>query len=161
MREIELTRGQKALVDDADYKELNKYKWYAAWRPRQRLFYACRHDENGRQRRCIYMHRQIMKARPGQRVDHVHSSDTLNNRRENLRFCTQSQNMYNTRKLSISATSRYKGVYWHHGCRKWCAQITIEHKRHHLGLFLVEEDAARAYDVAAQRVATRFALTNF
>jgi len=94
MREIKLTKGQIALVDDADYEGLSKIKWCAtlcsyAYRqgtvkPKDK-YYA----KNGKYG---YMHRMLMNYPDGMVVDHI-DGDGLNNRRENLRIITTRQNL--------------------------------------------------------------------
>jgi hypothetical protein len=46
-------------------------------------------------------------------------------------------------------SSKYRGVYWHAGHKKWYASIGVDGKRKHLGFFSSEEDAALAFDNAA------------
>ena len=64
MKEITLTRGYVALVDDEDYEELNKFKWYANGK-----MYAERHrkNENGRDI-IVSMHREILKLCRGNKI---------------------------------------------------------------------------------------------
>lgn len=85
MKHLTLQNGSVALVDDEDYEELSKFKWYADKRPRS--CYVRRLEKNntpeGPRQRCIYLHRQIMKPPPGMDVDHI-NSDALDNRREKL-----------------------------------------------------------------------------
>jgi hypothetical protein len=160
MKEIPLTQGQVALVDDGDYEELSKHKWHAQWDPDTRSFRAMRtHCANGRERG-IVMARVIMNARPGEQVDHVHSGDTLNNQRANLRVCTNGQNKANSRK-GDGKSSMYKGVSWEKQRRKWRVQITSNGDHYRLGRFTDERAAAEAYDRKARELFGEFALTNF
>ena len=158
MKEIPLTRGHVALIDDADYEELSRYKWRVLSAHSGR-FYAVRSTTviEGRQR-IIYMHRQILGVGPDEQVDH-RSQATLDNQRTNIRKCTRSQNAVNSRKKR-GCTSRFKGVHFHKTARKWCARIKKDGVRQHLGLFTDERDAARAYNVAAFEAFGEFALLN-
>jgi hypothetical protein len=79
MKEIPLTQGKVALVDDEDYEQLRVHKWYVR-RIEQKFFYACR---NARAHRIVLMHRQILGVKSGERVKFL-NSNTLDNRRENL-----------------------------------------------------------------------------
>jgi hypothetical protein len=157
MKKIKLTRGQFAIVDDGDFKELNKHKWYAEMH--NNVFRARRTviKESGN-KGCIYLHSAIMKPPKGMVVDHA-DHDTLNNQRNNLRICTNSQN--NMNKLPTSGhTSKYKGVWWHKFHKKWRARIGINSKKIELGLFRKELDAAEAYNSAAIKLFGEFAYLN-
>lgn len=152
-RRIPLTRGRFALVDAEDYPALAKYDWFAEGAAPH--IYAVRKHRG----KSIKMHRQILSAPPHLLVDHI-DHDGLNNRKQNLRLATFTQNCRNQKK-SAKATSPYKGVYWHKHCGKWAAQITANKKSHHLGYFEDETTAARAYDKAAQKLHKAFAALNF
>lgn len=158
-REIQLTQGHVAIVDDDDYEELNKFKWQVT-RDRSGTFYARRTTSrvSGNQR-TVRMSRQILGAMTGEHVDH-RNHDTLDNRRANIRLCTPSQNHGNRRKRSGASSSRYKGVYWHRATEKWHARITHRGRVHSLGYHDDELDAAHAYNVAAAEHFGEFALLN-
>ncbi|MBU0846652.1 HNH endonuclease [Patescibacteria group bacterium] len=156
MREIKLTRGKVALVDEADFGWLSQWSWNS--RPNHGIWYARRGARDGDKKNTVLMHRQIMGAWSGQRVDH-RDGNGLNNQRKNLRFCTSTQNHANRRKLS-GCSSKYKGVCWHKQRGKWVAYIKIYGKSSHLGLFANEEDAARAYNNAAIERFGEFAKLN-
>jgi len=85
----------------------------------------------------------------------------MDNRKDNLRPATHSQNMCHIAKRSISKTSKYKGVCWKKRNRRWTAAITFEKKKIHLGYFKNEIDAAKAYDEAAKKYHGEFACLNF
>ena len=159
MKYIELTQGQRARVSDEDWEELSKYKWYAAWCPKTRSFRAARKERRNGKHQTIYMHRVIVGAQPGEHVDHRYHA-TLNNQRENLRRCTNSQNHQNQRPRR-GRISAFNGIYWDRQTRKWRARITLAGRLHHLGYFTDEQEAARAYDAKAHELFTSFALTNF
>lgn len=157
MREIQLSQGKVALVDDEDYEELSKYKWYAYKTPR--VYYVRRSETVGRKRqKTILMHRELMKPSKGMYVDHI-NSDGLDNRRCNLRVCTRQENNCNTRKSK--GTSKYKGVSRQPRCATWKCQIAKNRVKINVGCFYNEEDAARAYDRAATEYFGQFARLNF
>ena len=163
MREIRLTQGQVAIVDDEDYEFLSKFKWHAVKHSKDRTFYAVRNskpDAAGK-RRLVYMHRFILGITIGVEVDHE-DRNGLDNRRSNLRVMeAHGENMRNSAKQAKRATSsRFKGVSWNHRKRKWAAYVTLNRKRKFLGYFLEEEEAARAYDVAAKSLFGEFARLN-
>ena|SRR3984957_11485728 len=91
-------------------------------------------------------------------IDHI-DGDRTNNRLSNLRLTTPSQNSYNVKKGKKITSSRFKGVNWDQG--KWRAYITMSGKRHHIGRYPTEEEAAVAYDTKAVEVFGVYAKLNF
>ena len=96
---------------------------------------------------------------PKIQVDHI-DGDGLNCQDENMRLCTQTENSRNS-KIQVNNSSGYNGVNWESNSKKWKAQIAINKKQTHLGLFLSAIDAARAYDEAAKKYYGEFAKLNF
>ncbi len=94
----------------------------------------------------------------GWEADHI-NRDTLDNRFENLRTCRRWQNQLNKRKRT-GTKSRYKGLIWDAQRGKWRSRITLKGKKRWLGTFTREEDAARAYDRAAEQLHGEFKSTN-
>ncbi len=152
MQQIQLTQNRIALVDDSDYKELSKHKWCAAKR-KSGDFVAVRQKLG----KTVIMHRKIMNAPKNLQVDH-RNHQTLDNRRCNLRLCTNGQNQHN-RRLQGGA-SQYKGVVWHKRDKKWCVNIRHNSQRIWLGYFDTEIDAAKAYDAKAKILHGEFAYLN-
>ena len=147
MRTIPLSNSHKvAIVDDADYDDLSQYTWRLQAMPHlsNSLEYAVRHVERGV---IMPMHRQILKPKSKQVVDHI-SGDGLDNQRENLRACTHQQNLWN-RKPNTLGTSPYKGVYFAKYCGRWMAQIVVNGKKIRK-TFSSEMDAARHYNLLAK-----------
>jgi len=106
------------------------------------------------------MHREITKAPPGLLIDHI-NTDSLDNRKANLRLATPSQNSCNTRRDKSNTYSRYRGVSFSKRKQKWFAAIRTDGKKLWLGYFDNEIDAAKAYDNAARIYHKDFARTNF
>ena len=156
MKEIKLTQGKVALVDDELFEELNKYIWFAAKDvsvTTAKYYARCNH-----QGKKIKMHRLIMGVSdPKIKTDHK-DGDGLNNQKENLRLCSDLENGRN-KKIPSSNTSGYKGV---HQTRKgkWVARIGIDYKKIHLGVFDNPVDAAIAYDKKAKELFGDFAKLN-
>ena len=99
-----------------------------------------------------------MKALPHQYVDH-RSHNPLDNRKVQLRICTNSQNnMYRYRQSNN--TSGYKGVSWNQNAGKWRGYIKLNQKQIHLGLFACPLEAALAYNDAATKYFGEYALLN-
>lgn len=110
MKEISLTKNQKAIVDDVDYPEVSKYKWYATWNTPVKNYYAERDTYIDGKRIKIKMHRFIMNTPKGLCVDHI-NHNTLDNRRSNLRNVTYSQNSINRRKTEDTYICKNKQGY--------------------------------------------------
>jgi hypothetical protein len=147
VKEIPLTRGLVALVDDDDYELLVQYKWYAA-KIRKR-FYATRDTwENGKKGIPIRMHRDILGLVPrdGKVGDHK-NRNTLDNQKGNLRIVSYSLNNHNA-ALRKNNPSGYRGVTWYRN-RQWRAQIHVPGKTKYLGMYDNLIEAALAYDRAA------------
>lgn len=158
MKKIRLTQNKFALVDDDDYSRLNKHRW-CTFRNRH-IWYAVRNvtSTNGKQVRLL-MHREIMNPIKKLHVDHV-DGNGLNNQKLNLRKCTNSQNLANSKK-QINNTSGYRGVSWRKRQQTWEAYISINKRRVHLGLFDSPQEAAQAYDDHAIKYFKEFARLNF
>lgn len=155
MRELPLTRGLVAIVDDEDYESLSSYKWCATPYGRGNNFYAVRGMwSEGRTVR-VYMHRAILCPPSGMHVDHV-SGDGLDNRRGNLRLATQAQNNQNHR-IHRNNRSGYKGVGQKHRDKRWTACIRVDGKRKYLGAFDSPIEAHAAYCAAAKELHGEFA----
>ena len=152
IRYIALTQGKFAIVDAADYEWLNQYKWYVSCSS-PGMYYACRQSEG----RSIMMHRQIMDPPAGHVVDHI-NRNSLNNRRGNLRVCTQAENVRNCRGRQTS--SQYKGVRCRREQNKWQARIGINGRQESIGVFDSEVEAALAYDLRAIVLFGEFAYLN-
>jgi hypothetical protein len=154
MRYIKLTQNKKTIVDDLDYKRLNKYKWHAEklggkyWYARRRIYY-----KNGKNKG-LYLARMIMKCPKKLIVDHI-NGDTLDNRRKNLRILTKQQNTWN-QKIRINNTSGYRGVSWNRKNRKWKAFVAKDY----FGLYGNKWAAALVHNIWAKKRYGKFAKLN-
>lgn len=92
-------------------------------------------------------------------IDHI-DGDGLNNTKQNLRICTQSENVMN-QSIRSDNSSGYKGVWWDKQTNKWRAGIIISGKTVYLGRFDFLVNAARAYDFAAKELFGEFSKLNF
>jgi hypothetical protein len=155
-REIPLTKGYVALVDEADYDMLSRFKWHAHFSGK--TIYAARLCGGRNRQTFVYLHRMVMLPDPGQEIDHI-NHNTLDNRRANLRLCSRGENASNLRR-STRNTSGFKGVSWDRSKQKWEANIVQRGKQHFLGYFPTLESAAHAYNVAATEHFGDFAFTN-
>jgi hypothetical protein len=161
VKEIPLTQGKVALVSDGDFERVSKLKWHAIRHDVQSTvtWYAGttynRNQNGNRKVWVVRMHNFILGVKG---IDH-RDGDGLNNQRENLRRCSQSENCRN--RTVQSHSSVFKGVSFNKIQQKWTAQIgTKPGVIKHLGTFSVEEWAAIAYDLEAEKVFGEFARTN-
>lgn len=113
MKEIKLTLGKYALVDDGDYEYLNQWKWCA--HKEKNTWYALGVRKIGNEK--VYsMHRFLMQTPDGKETDHI-DGNGLNNQRKNLRVVTKSENSqnkfpYGLKKFSIIKKKK-KTLEWH------------------------------------------------
>lgn len=107
--------------------------------------------------RLVLAHRIIWKLETGEepaQIDH-RSVNTRDNRFGNLRPAENQSNNCN-KPLTKANKSGFKGVYWHRPARKWCATITCDYKKRHLGLFVDPAEAHRSYLAAAREMHGEF-----
>lgn len=153
---IPLTKGEFAIVDEIDFDELNKKKWHLSYNGKVKYAARAFQKKDGKwSLEC--MHRVIMNPEKEEMVDHKNRNG-LDNRRENLRVATRSENAAN-RKLGKGR--KYLGISWNKKHKKWIANITKLKQRYYLGFFDTEEDAAMAYDIKAKELHGEFANLNF
>ena len=155
MKRIPLAQNKFSLVDDDDFERLSRHKWkfnhgYAA----RSVFVK---GSKPHRWTIELMHRVVMNVPKGVLIDHI-NLDSLDNRKENLRFCDKSENAKNVGKRKDNL-SGFKGVC--KGPYGWRAYIFIDGKQKSLGTFNNSVQAARAYDKAAKRLFGSFAFLNF
>lgn len=154
---ISLTQGLFALVDGKNYEWLTQWKWCA--HKSGYNYYAERSIGKKPNQKTISMHRQILNAKVNDAVDHANHNG-LDNREQNVRIATNSQNQYN-RRPNKKSSSRFKGVSWHKSSKKWQSRITYNNKTVYLGVFANEIEAANAYNEIANKMFGEFACLNF
>jgi hypothetical protein len=157
-KEIQLTQGKVAIVDDEDFDYLNQFKWLAR-KSRNNNYYAGRYFYIKKCHRIyISMHTDIVKPNKNLMIDHVNNNG-LDNRKINLRLCTNAENMRN-RPLYKNNSSGFKGVNWNIKSKKWYAYIRNNKIMYNLGTFTDPKLAARAYNDAALKYHGEFANLN-
>ena len=149
---IPLSKGKRAIVDDADFERLAAFKWFYHSRG-----YAVRNLYSPN-KGVMLMHRQILCGPASMDTDHI-NGDKLDNRRCNLRIATRADNIHNVGRRS-SNTSGFKGVDWQKKCSKWRARVFVNGRERHVGYFDSPEDAAVAYNSAASEHYGEFARLN-
>lgn len=147
------SNGTKFYIDKEDLDVVQHFSWYI--------------DEYGYIRtkdyscgiQSIRLHRMVLHLEdPETKVDHI-NSNKVDNRKSNLRVCTQAENCMN-RMMQSNNTSGYKGVCWKKGNNKWVARIRLNRKLIHIGYFTNKEQAALAYNDAAIKYHGEYAKLN-
>lgn len=158
MKTINLTQGFITVVDDEDFETAFALNWRLIRKGNN--LYAGRTvpKTSGLGRTTLYLHRFLNPGIP--EIDH-RDGNGLNNRRENLRSCTQRQNTCGFQHKRKGASSRFRGVSWDSDRSKWFAKIEVGDRQIALGRFDQEVEAARAYDNAAKEHFGAFASPNF
>lgn len=152
MKQIRLGGKYKhlfTLVDDSDFEWLNQYKWHLS---------AKRYVEATIDGINYYMHRMVMRCPKGKVMDHV-NRNPLDNRKSNLRICTQNQNGKNS-PLKRNNKSGYIGVSWNKLNKCWTARIKVNYQGMHIGSFKDKVEAAKAYNAMATKYFGEFANLN-
>lgn len=142
-KELLLSQGKVAIISEEDYEWASQYKWSIVYGDKTgKLFYAQRIVQKDNKRTVYRLHREIMKAKHGEFVDHI-DGNGLNNTRENLRIVSHRENMQNQKNRG--GKSKFRGVYFNKSARKWRAQIQANGKRKYLGSYDTEEAASEAF----------------
>jgi len=156
-------KGIAVEIDEEDLELFEKYTWnihtggylarYTSYRKNGKIY-----------GKALFFHREVIIAHGGDLkggyVDHK-DRNKLNNQKENLRYpVTKAENMRN-REKQTNNTSGYKGVYFHKNRRcPWGASIRHEGKDIFIGWYLTPEEAALAYNEAANKYFGEFAYLN-
>jgi len=147
----QLTRGLTALFSPEDLPTIQGHNWYAS--PTRGMFYAARRGKANETQKTVKLHRELSRQKT---VDHI-NNDSLDNRRENLRPCTQAENTRNARPWGGVC---YKGVSFHKITQKYRARIRINGATRQIGVFDDPKSAALAYNEAAKHHYGVFAYLN-
>lgn len=144
MKQVNLTKGYYAIIDENDFEILSSYSWQIS----SKGYAKTRINSSNGEANYQYMHRLILGIKDSKIwVDHI-NGNRLDNRKENLRICSTYENAWNSKK-SVNKTSIYKGVIAYtsrHGRKSWRARITYCGNQISLGLFNSEIEAAIAYN---------------
>lgn len=157
MKRIKLGTGTEfAIVDDSMHDWLSNWKWSLTWGKGKwdHTKYAFRTFRYNRKYYSVAMHRAIIQAPNGLQVDHINGNG-LDNRIENLRLCTPQENQFNARIRNRGTSDiLYKGVYRIRN--RFQAKIGHNYKQIHLGVFDTQEEAAKAYTQALDKLGKGF-----
>lgn len=145
---VPLTQGYEAVIDAADVPLVQGRRWHVRNVSKVRYAQSSTVARDGGKPRKLHMHRVVLDAPADLEVDHI-DGDGLNNRRENLRLATKSQNQANRGPSAVS-TSGLKGVSFHRRVGMWQAFIKARGKVYWLGYHATPEDAHKAYASSAR-----------
>ena len=118
-------------INDVDYKRLKKFKtmkWCVSKKRNGLIYFQKRLPGN----KLVELHRWIMQPKKGEYVDHV-NHDTLDNRRKNLRICSNASNLRNATHIRPNNSSGKTGVWFDKKGSKWVAEIKVNYKKISLG----------------------------
>ena len=157
MKEIKLTKGKIALIDNEDYEKVIPHTWRAYERHGHWYAVTSVKQSNG-QWRSKGMHRIILNVtNKNIFVDHINQNG-LDNRKINIRMCTHKENVAN--RIS-KGKSKYLGVCWSERSKKWRSSTRGGNgKTKLIGTFEIEQDAAIAYNNSAEMYFGEFANLN-
>lgn len=150
-------------LDEEDKHFLDEFPWTYEVQKHNCVYFLCRYEQASGIKITIKLHRLINGAtiikdgyvfNNALSVDHK-NRNTLDNRRENLRFCTKSQNAMNSKKR-VGNTSGHKGVSWEKNRQKWKAYLNLQGKQIHLGYFDSKQEAVIARLKGAQEIFGEF-----
>jgi hypothetical protein len=147
-----LVKEKKVKIDKKDLDLFKQYTW--CWHQG----YLTTNVRVGSKYHTKRYHQLLLKPKNSLQVDHI-NGDRTDNRKINLRICTDAENRKN--KTKITAKSGYKGVYNSYRKRPFAARITVNNKTIYLGIYKTALEAAKSYDLAAKCYFGRFAFTNF
>lgn len=158
MKLLPLTQNRFAIIDDEDFDRVSQYKWQF-----DNYGYATRvkHISGSKKNRILQhfsLHRTIMNCPKGKQVEHI-NGNSLDNRKENLRFSTQHQNSMN-KGISKNNTSGFKGVCWNKRKNRWMVRLGFNYKELFLGYFDDLEEAVKIYNQNAIKYFGEFARLN-
>ena len=148
-------RTEKTIIDHSDYLLVRDHKWHlflAGGKENPEVRYV-RSKINGE---FFYLHQFLMGTRNG--TDHK-SGNALDNRRSNLRLCTQGENTCNQKRRKDN-TSGYKGVSFHKPTQKWRSRVQYQREEFILGYYDTPKEAAIVYNIKARELHGKFAKIN-
>lgn len=156
---LPLTQGLYAKVDADAPEEIWGVNWTAHKKGNKIYAFRTFKTSGAKNKTHLVLHHAVLGVPAGRgEVDHE-NGDTMDNRRDNLRFCKHSQNGKNLKKWKTPTSSSYKGVSLRSD-GSWRAYITLDARQKHLGTFDCEVSAARAYNIAAKELFGEFARLN-
>ena len=129
-------REKEIKIDREDFDLFKSLSWHIGSNG-----YVRHSTYDGKTNSCIYFHRLIMGFPENKQIDHI-NGNKLDNRKLNLRICTNQENSQN-RKINDNSGVTY--FRWGKRIKRWVAQITINGRHKNLGYFLTKQEANKCY----------------
>lgn len=148
LKDIEGNTTGETIIDTIEFEKVTKYKWC----------FDGRYAISTTVRPYLRLHSLILGKKKGFEIDHI-NRNPLDNRKENLRFVTKTQNQAN-KTTSKKSSSKYKGVSWNKKDQQWVVFISIKGKSKYLGMSKDEKTAAEKYNQAAKELFGEYANLN-
>lgn len=150
---VTLTKGYEAIIDAEDAHLVEGFNWHA--KIFRHTCYAKSSPAAAKVLGSQYMHRIIAKTPINMITDHI-DRNGLNNKKDNLRHATGSENNCNT-EAYCNNKSGIKGVHWCNTKKRWKAQVRFKGYQKHLGYFRNIEDAKMAREEGCKLIHKEFA----
>jgi hypothetical protein len=145
--------NHEVIIDYDDFEKIKNYRWHLHAHHSGEFY--CSTFIN---RKIHKMQHLLIKKQNSQQIDHI-NGNKLDNRKCNLRICTNKENAKN-KKLNINNKTGYKGTHFDKDSGKYLAQIVCNYKRIYIGRYEKLIDAALAYNAAAIKYHGEFARLN-
>lgn len=155
MATIQLTQGKYAIVDDEDFEMLNKWKWHYNKNRGQGRAQRSTSRKSLEGKTSVFMHRVIMNCPKDLQIDHINGNG-LDNRKSNLRICTNIENSRN-KNITKNNTSGIRGVSWNKSYQKWHTYIRVNYRHVFLGYYFDKEQALKVRKEAEEKYFGEFA----
>jgi hypothetical protein len=136
------TKRGDVLIDTEDFELVSSYNTWNISKRGDVVCYKESGSRNDRKRQVFKLHRVIMNAPIDKQVDHI-NRDPTDNRKANLRLCTQRENGKNLSKKKNN-TSGFSGVQWDKARNLWAAVIKSDYRNIHIGRYDTIEEAISA-----------------
>ncbi len=147
-------KEQTVIIDEEDYPVISRFTWHV--KKDKNTFYAYTQVKFGGKPCGLPMHR-LVTGMSNSQIDHINRNG-IDNRKENLRYCTNQQNSYNRVHFNKHG---FRGVYIPRGCKKFAYQIAAGKKRRYKYGYETAAEAARGYDEASKELHGEFGIRNF
>jgi hypothetical protein len=139
------------LIDTDLLEKVRNHKWVVKFNNRSNYRYAHTVATISGKRKYIFLHRFVTNAPTGKVVDHK-NHNTLDNRLNNLRVCTGSENMQNRKGHASNNKSGFRNVHWLTQHKRWKVSMNVNGTRYYFGMFTDLEEAKKVAKEQRERL---------